>query len=147
MTHEQYMQEAIIEARKAYEIGEIPVGAVIVKDGAIIGRGYNQKEKLIDPTSHAEIEAIKDASKNIKDWRLVGSTLYVTAEPCIMCSGAIMHARIDRVIFGVKERKFGGVVSHADILDIRTLNHRVEWLSGILEDEIADMMTSFFRAL
>ncbi len=147
MTHEDYMQQAIIEARKAYDSGEVPVGAVIVSNDEIIGRGYNKKEELLDVTSHAEIEAIKDACNNINDWRLKGSTLYVTAEPCIMCCGAIIHSRIDRVIFGIKEKKFGGVISHAEILDIRTLNHRVEWLSGVLEDEILMMMTNFFKEI
>ena len=98
--HIFFMQQAIIEAKKAYEIMEVPVGAVIVKDGQIIGKGYNKKETKKNPVSHAEIEAIQQACLNNHDWRLNGSILYVTAEPCIMCAGAIMHARIDKVIFG-----------------------------------------------
>lgn len=139
------MMQAIEEARIAGEQGEVPVGAVIVKDGDIIGYGHNKKEKNIDPTSHAEIEAIKDACRNMGDWRLNGSCIYITAEPCVMCCGAIIHARISRVFFGVAEPKFGGVLSKASIFDITSFNHHVEWLSGICEKEISEMMKNFFK--
>ena len=122
---EFFMKEALKEAKKAYKKEEIPVGAVIVKDDKVIGAGYNKKETSKSPVSHAEIEAIYEACKNTNDWRLNGASLYVTAEPCIMCAGAILHARIDKVYFGVKETKFGGVVSIANIFDINEMNHKV----------------------
>lgn len=145
--HIFFMQQAIIEAKKAYEIMEVPVGAVIVKDGQIIGKGYNKKETKKNPVSHAEIEAIQQACLNNHDWRLNGSILYVTAEPCIMCAGAIMHARIDKVIFGVKEPKFGGIISKDNIFDKSDLNHSVTYEYGILEDEISNLMKLFFQKL
>ena len=126
---------------------EVPVGAVIVKDDKVIGAGYNKKETNKSPISHAEIEAIQAACKNTNDWRLNGASLYVTAEPCIMCAGAILHARIDKVYFGVKEPKFGGVVSIANIFDINKMNHRVEYFSGLMSDEINQLMKSFFIKL
>lgn len=145
MNHEYFMMQAVFEARQAGEQGEVPVGAVIVKDDKIIGRGGNKKEKSIDPTSHAEIEAIKDACLFLNDWRLNDSLIYITAEPCVMCCGAIIHARISRVFFGVSEPKFGGVLSKASIFDITSFNHRVEWLSGICDREISEMMKNFFK--
>lgn len=145
--HIFYMQQAILEAKKAYEIMEVPIGAVIVKNGSIIGRGFNKKETQKNPISHAEIEAIQQACLNIHDWRLNNSTLYVTAEPCIMCAGAILHARIDKVIFGVKEPKFGGIISQDNIFDQSNLNHTVSYEYGILEDEISNIMKSFFKKL
>ena len=120
--HLKYMQLAYYQAQKAFDIMEVPVGAVIVKDDKVIGAGYNKKETNKSPISHAEIEAIQAACKNTNDWRLNGASLYVTAEPCIMCAGAILHARIDKVYFGVKEPKFGGVVSIANIFDINKMN-------------------------
>lgn len=145
--HLKYMQLAYSQAEKAFEIMEVPVGAVIVKDDKVIGAGYNKKETSKNPISHAEIEAIQEACKNIHDWRLNGASLYVTAEPCIMCAGAILHARIDKVYFGVKEPKFGGVVSIANIFDINKMNHRVEYFSGLMSDEITHLMKSFFIKL
>lgn len=139
------MREAINEAEKAGKQGEVPIGAVIVLGDKIIGRGHNRKEELNDPLSHAETEAIKDACNNIQDWRLNGSLIYVTAEPCIMCVGAIIHARISRVIFGAVEPKFGCVCSQIGIFDKNLFNHRVEWLSGICKDEITTLMQSFFK--
>lgn len=144
MNHHVFMQLAIKEAILASEAGEVPVGAVIVKNGQVIGKGRNRKEEKHNPIYHAEIEAITDACNTVGDWRLTDSVMYVTAEPCIMCCGAIIHARISRVIFGVKEPKFGGVISHADILDITSLNHRVEWLSGVCEEEVSQLMREFF---
>ncbi len=141
------MAEAIAEARLASGAGEVPVGAVIVRNGEIIGRGRNRKEEKKSPVSHAEIEAIEAACAYIGDWRLTESVMYVTAEPCVMCSGAIIHARIPRVVFGVKEPKFGGVVTHACIFDTPSFNHRTEWLSGVCREEIAAMMKDFFSGL
>ena len=145
--HLKYMQLAYAEAQKALNIMEVPVGAVIVKDDKIIGTGYNKKETNKNPLSHAEIEAIYEACRNTGDWRLNGACMYVTAEPCIMCAGAILHARIDKVYFGVKEPKFGGVVSIANIFDINKMNHRVEYFSGLMSDEINQLMKSFFIKL
>lgn len=145
--HLKYMQLAYYQAQKAFDIMEVPVGAVIVKDDKVIGAGYNKKETYKSPISHAEIEAIQAACKNTNDWRLNGASLYVTAEPCIMCAGAILHARIDKVYFGVKEPKFGGVVSIANIFDINKMNHRVEYFSGLMSDEINQLMKSFFIKL
>lgn len=143
--HEDFMRAAIAEARNAAEHGEVPVGAVIIKDNAIIGIGRNRKEELNDPTSHAEMEAIRNACETIGGWRLNGSSIYVTAEPCLMCAGAILHARIDKVYFGVKEPKFGAVLSAANVFDNVAYNHRAEWFSGILSDEIETMMKDFFK--
>ena len=145
--HLKYMQLAYYQAQKAFDIMEVPVGAVIVKDDKVIGAGYNKKETNKSPISHAEIEAIQAACKNTNDWRLNGASLYVTAEPCIMCAGAILHARIDKVYFGVKEPKFGGVVSIANIFDINKMNHRVEYFFGLMSDEINQLMKSFFIKL
>ncbi|MCX7988711.1 MAG: tRNA adenosine(34) deaminase TadA [Thermodesulfovibrio sp.] len=141
------MKEALIEAKKAYEKGEIPVGAVLVIDGEIISRAYNQKETTFDPTAHAEILAIRQASQIIGAWRLTEATLYVTKEPCIMCSGAIVNARIKRVVYGCHDPKGGGVVSLYRILQDNRLNHQVEIQSGILEDECRHILQKFFREL
>lgn len=145
--HLKYMQLAYAEAQKALEIMEVPVGAVIVKDDKIIGAGYNKKETNKNPLSHAEIEAIYEACRNTGDWRLNGASIYVTAEPCIMCAGAILHARIDKVYYGVNEPKFGGVSSVVNIFDINKLNHKVEYFSGIMSEEISQMMKEFFSKL
>lgn len=145
--HLKYMQLAYAEAQKALDIMEVPVGAVIVKDDKIIGAGYNKKETDKNPLSHAEIEAIYEACRNTGDWRLNGASMYVTAEPCIMCAGAILHARIDKVYYGVNEPKFGSVSSVANIFDINKLNHKVEYFSGIMSEEISQMMKEFFSKL
>lgn len=145
--HLKYMQLAYAEAQKALNIMEVPVGAVIIKDDKVIGAGYNKKETNKNPLSHAEIEAIYEACKNTGDWRLNGACMYVTAEPCIMCAGAILHARIDKVYYGVNEPKFGGVSSVANIFDISKLNHKVEYSSGIMQEEIGQMMKEFFIKL
>lgn len=147
MDKDFYMAAAIKEALKSFDEGEVPVGAIIVKDDKIIGYGRNRKECKKDPVSHAEIEAIQMACKTLDDWRLNGSTMFVTAEPCIMCCGAILHARIDKVYFGVRESKFGGVVSKAEIFDSINLNHKTKWEEGIMADEISIMMKEFFNKL
>lgn len=146
-SHIYFMQQAILQARKAYDLMEVPVGAVIVKDNEIIGKGFNKKEQLNDPVSHAEIEAIKNACAYVGDWRLNDALMYVTAEPCIMCAGAVLQARIQKVFFGVKEPKFGGVVSKDNIFDKTDLNHKVSYEYGMLADEISELMKSFFLKL
>jgi len=144
--NEYFMRLAIKEAKKAYKLGETPIGCVIVKDDKVIARGYNRRE--IDKLSlnHAEIIAIKKASKYIDDWRLDGLKMYITLEPCCMCAGAIIQARIDEVYYGAKDYRFGADVSYAHIFDL-PYNHKVNIKGGILEEECSSLMTSFFKEL
>lgn len=142
---EFFMREALKEAEIALANDEIPIGCVIVKDGKIIGRGHNAREDLQRAVMHAEVMAIEEANAHEKSWRLLDTTLFVTIEPCVMCSGAIGLARIPWVIYGAKNQKFGAAGSLYDILTDERLNHRVELESGILEAECAQMMQDFFR--
>lgn len=142
---EFFMREALKEAEIALANDEIPIGCVIVKDGKIIGRGHNVREELQRAVMHAEVMAIEEANAHEKSWRLLDTTLFVTIEPCVMCSGAIGLARIPWVIYGAKNQKFGAAGSLYDILTDERLNHRVELESGILEAECAQMMQDFFR--
>lgn len=144
---EYFMREALIEAQRAYEKGEIPIGAVIVLNNEIIARAHNLKETLNDATAHAEILAIREASKVLSNWRLLDTTLYVTKEPCIMCSGAIVHARIKRLVYGVDDPKGGGVESLYRLLSDRRLNHQVDIKKGILERECREILKRFFLLL
>ena len=142
-----FMREAIKEARKAFEMGEVPIGAVVVCDGRIVARAHNLTESTHDPTAHAEILAIREAASSMKNWRLSGCTLYSTVEPCIMCTGALVLARIKEVVYGVPDPKFGGSVSLYSIpTDVR-LNHNFVVRKGPFGDEIAQMMRDFFRLL
>ncbi|MDY6821654.1 MAG: nucleoside deaminase [Deferribacterota bacterium] len=143
----KFFDEAIKEANIAYSIGEVPVGAVVVLDNKIISRGYNMKESTKNPLYHAEIVALKKASEILGDWRLNHSSLYVTLEPCIMCCGAIIHFRVEKVFFCLPDEKFGGVISNAHIFDINSLNHRVSYYYGYNEEYIKDLLKSFFRNL
>lgn len=141
-----FMQQALREARKAYAATEVPVGAVIVKEGQVIARGWNQVETLKDGTAHAEMLALTGAQSVVGDWRLEGCTLYVTKEPCPMCAGAIVHCRPDRVVFGLPDLKGGAAGGWINLLDSNPpLNHTCEVTSGILEDECKAMIQSFFR--
>ena len=142
---EEFMREALKEAEIALVNDEIPIGCVIVKDGKIIGRGHNAREELQRAVMHAEVMAIEEANAYEKSWRLLDTTLFVTIEPCVMCSGAIGLARIPQVIYGAKNQKFGAAGSLYDILTDERLNHRVELENGILEAECAQMMQDFFR--
>ena len=144
---EAYMREALALAREAAEAGEVPVGAVIVKDGQIVGRGRNSTETDKDPTCHAEINAIKDAAKTLGGWRLSGCSMYVTAEPCSMCAGAIVLARIKELYIGTEDPKAGACVSLSNITTDSRLNHQVELHTGVLRDECSAELKSFFRAL
>lgn len=144
---EKYMKEALKEARKAYKLGEVPIGCVIVYEGKIIGRGYNRRNTDKTTLAHAEISAIKKASKFIHDWRLEGCTLYVTLEPCQMCSGAIIQARIDRVVMGSMNPKAGCGGSLLNILENESFNHQALVTRGILEDECSEILTRFFKEL
>lgn len=144
---EKYMREAVKQAKKAYALGEVPIGCVIVHEGKIIGRGYNRRNTDKSTLSHAEITAIKKASKAIGDWRLEECTLYVTLEPCQMCAGAIVQARIPKVVMACMNPKAGCAGSILNILDMPEFNHQVEAVRGVLEEECACMLKNFFKEL
>ena len=144
---ERYMKEALAEAKKAAAAGEVPVGAVIVKDGEIIGRGHNETETAKDPTAHAEMIAIRQAAKNLGGWRLTGCTLYVTTEPCSMCAGAIVWSRISRLFIGTMDPKSGACGSVFNIPQESRLNHFVEIETGLMQEECSSLMKSFFKEL
>ena len=146
-TDEKYMKEAIRQAKKAYMIGEVPIGCVIVYQDKIIGRGYNRRNTDKSTLSHAEITAIKKASKKMGDWRLEGCTLYVTLEPCQMCAGAIVQARIDEVVMGSMNPKAGCGGSVLNLLEMPEFNHQVKVARGIMEEECSQMLTNFFKEL
>lgn len=143
---EYYMGLALAEAQKAQPAGEVPVGAVIVSGGYVIGKGFNRPISGNDPTAHAEIVALRDAAQHQQNYRLSDATLYCTVEPCMMCAGAIIHARIARVVFGTPDPKAGAAGSIYNVLTDPRLNHRVEVLSGIREDECAALLRQFFSA-
>ena len=142
---EQFMDLALREAARAREVDEVPVGCVIVHDGRLIGRAHNQRETLHDPTAHAEMIAITQAAEALGDWRLEGATLYVTLEPCAMCSGAIVLARIPRVVYGARDPKAGAVRTFYRLLEDERLNHRCEVVEGVRQAECAAALQDFFR--
>jgi len=142
---EYFMQQALLEAQKAYAKDEVPVGAVIVMNGEIIGAGHNCRESDNDPTMHAEIVAIRAASRQLKSWRLSGCDLFVTLEPCPMCAGAIIQSRIDRVVFGAFDPKAGCAGTLYNLLSDTRFNHRAEIVSGVSEEECADLLRRFFK--
>ena len=144
---ERWMKAALKEAEKAFDRGEVPVGAVVVHDNRVVGRGYNQTEGLKDPTAHAEIIAIGAAAGNFDSWRLSDCSLYATLEPCAMCAGAIVLARIDRLIFGPYDPKAGACGSLMNIIQDRRLNHQVSITSGVLADDCRVLLRSFFEKL
>jgi tRNA(adenine34) deaminase len=144
-SHERWMAAALEEARAAAARGEVPVGAVVVRDGAVIGRGRNQVETLKDPTAHAEILALGAAGSDREDWRLDDATLYVTLEPCTMCCGAILLARVGRLVFGAADPRAGAVVSTARLLDGNPYRHAVEVVAGIGADRCGAILQEFFR--
>lgn len=146
-TDAKYMKEAIRQAKKAYAIGEVPIGCVIVRDGKIISRGYNRRTIDKNTLAHAELGAIKKASKKLDDWRLEGCTMYVTLEPCQMCAGALVQSRIDRVVVGCMNPKAGCAGSILNLLQMPEFNHQVELETGVLEEECSQMMKDFFREL
>ncbi len=145
--HEKYMKEALKQAKKAYALGEVPIGCVIVYGNKIIGRGYNRRNTDKNTLAHAEITAINKASRFIGDWRLEDCTLYVTLEPCQMCSGAIVQARIPEVVIGCMNPKAGCAGSILNILQMPAFNHQVNITRGVLETECSDMLTVFFKEL
>ena len=140
------MRAALDLAREAASIDEVPVGAVVVAEGAIVGRGFNQPISRRDPTAHAEIMALRDAASTVGNYRLPGTTLYVTLEPCIMCSGAIMHARVGRVVFGAQDPKTGAAGSVVNLYDESRLNHHATIEGGVLAEECGKLLSSFFAA-
>jgi tRNA(adenine34) deaminase len=141
------MQEAILEAEKAERIGEVPIGAVIVKDGEIIGRGHNLRETTLDPTAHAEMIAIREASRHLQAWRLLDCTLYVTLEPCPMCAGALIQGRVRKVVYGTTDPKAGCAGTLMNLLQEPRFNHETELVGGVLQEECAALLTGFFRKL
>lgn len=143
--HERFMEEALQLARDAARHGEVPVGAVVVLEGEIVGRGWNSPIRLVDPTAHAEILALREASRRLGNYRLPGADVYVTLEPCVMCAGALVHARVRRLIFGARDLRFGGVRSKFQLADSPLLNHRVEVIEGIRAAECTELLREFFR--
>ena len=141
------MKEAIRQAKKAGKLDEVPIGCVIVRNGKIIARGYNRRNTEKSTLAHAEIQAIRKASKVIGDWRLEDCTMYITLEPCQMCAGAIVQARIPRVVIGSRNPKAGCAGSILDLLHVPAFNHQVELEEGVLQEECSEMLTSFFREL
>jgi len=145
MDDEALMKEALHEAQSAFAEGEVPIGAVVAKDGQILGRGHNSKENLCDPTAHAEILALRQAGRFSRNWRLTGSALYVTAEPCLMCLGAALQARVATIVFGCEEPKFGALRLLAQDDIVRAGNHKLIVQGGILAQECAEVLRSFFE--
>ncbi|MBN1113964.1 MAG: nucleoside deaminase [Oligoflexia bacterium] len=143
----KFMKLALKEAEKAFKKREVPVGALIVKDNRIIARGHNERISRSDSTAHAEINAIRKASKKLGDWRLCGTTLYVTVEPCLMCAGAVIHSRIGRVVFGCAEPKMGALVSQYRVFDNSLIHHIPEYTGYVLAEECGRILGSFFAGL
>jgi tRNA(adenine34) deaminase len=146
MDHETYMHLALDLAAEAEAAGEVPVGAVVVLDGSVIGRGRNAGIEQNDPTAHAEMVALRQAGAAIGNYRLEGATLYATVEPCVMCAGAVVAARLERLVFGARDLRFGGVRSKFRLADSEVLNHRLEIVEGVLGAEVTAMMQKFFAA-
>ena len=140
-----FMEKAISQAQKAYDLGEVPVGALIIRKGEVLSEAHNLTGSMKDPTAHAEVLAIRKASERLRDWRLVGCTLYTTLEPCAMCAGALVLSRIERLVFGAADPKSGMVGSLGNLVCDDRLNHRLEVTSGILQDESADLLRSYFK--
>jgi len=145
ITDQEAMQAALAEARLASEAGEVPIGAVVVHQGKIIARGQNSLLRNLDPTAHAEIIAMRDAAKAIGNYRLIGCTLYVTLEPCAMCAGAMIHARLDRMVYATADPKAGACGSVLSVLNHPRLNHQMQVEQGIAAEESAEMLRAFFR--
>lgn len=144
---EKYMRQAIRQAKKAYELDETPIGCVIVHEGQVIGRGYNRRNTDKNPLAHAEITAIRKASRKLGDWRLEECTLYVTLEPCQMCAGAIVQSRVARVVVGCMNPKAGCAGSILNLLDVKEFNHQVQLETGVMEEECSALMKEFFKEL
>ena len=139
------MREAMMQAVKALEADEVPVGAVIVHGGRIIARAYNQRETLRDPTAHAEMIAITQAAESLDNWRLEGATLYVTKEPCVMCAGAMVQARVETLVYGARDEKAGAAGSVVNLVEEPRFNHRIKVVAGVLEEESGKLLKEFFQ--
>ena len=146
MTDENWMRYAIRMAQRAEQQGEVPVGAIIVRNDTCIAEGWNQPIQNHDPSAHAEIMALRQAGQTIQNYRLTDCTVYVTLEPCVMCMGALAHARIKRIVFGAYDPKRGAVCHALQLADADFLNHTMQWQGGVLENECAELLTDFFRA-
>ncbi len=144
MDKNSFMEEALIEAKKALKKGEVPVGAVVVLEENIIGRGYNQSITKNDPTAHAEIMALKDAAMNLKNYRLKDTLVYTTLEPCLMCAGALVHARIKKLIYSASDPKSGVIESNGNLIQSAFLNHKISYEGGILKEESSEILKNFF---
>jgi tRNA(adenine34) deaminase len=143
--HEPFMRLALDQARLADAAGEVPIGAVVVVEGHVVGRGFNRPIGAVDPTAHAEVLALREAAGAVGNYRLVGADVYVTVEPCLMCVGALVLARVRTVVFGAREPKTGALVSTLQPLQIPALNHRFDVVEGVLEDDCRELMQAFFR--
>ena len=143
--YDEWMDAALDEARRARDAGEVPIGAVVARDGAIVGRGFNQPISSGDPTAHAEIVAIRDAARHVGNYRLTGAVLCVTIEPCLMCLGALAHARIATLVYGAPEPKSGALISVVRGAELPGFNHRVEVIGGVREDACRELMQAFFK--
>ncbi len=141
-----FMKLALKEAQKAYDLDEVPIGAVIVKDNKVIAKGHNIRESHQDSTGHAEIVAIKKANKKLDSWRLCGCTIYVTVEPCIMCAGALIQSRVDRIVYGAKDLKGGALGTSINVLEADNINHKPEVTSDILEKECSEIIKRYFNS-
>ena len=141
-----FMREALAEARRAADAGEVPIGAVLTVDDVIVARGYNRPISSLDPTAHAEICVLRDAARALGNYRLVGATLFVTVEPCLMCVGALVHARVRQVVYGAVEPKTGALVSAVAALALPGLNHTFDVVGGVCEEECRALMQEFFKA-
>ena len=144
---DHFMEQALLRAQRAAEDGEVPVGAVVVCDGEIIAEGFNRRESWQDPTAHAELIAVRRAAEELGSWRLCGCTVYVTLEPCPMCAGMLVNARVDRLVFGASDPKAGAVRSLFALADDPRLNHRMEVRQGVMGDACGQVLTDFFRAI
>ena len=145
LLHESFMQEALIEARKAYALGEVPIGAVIVQNGEIIARGHNRSIIDCDPTAHAEIVAIREACRIMSNYRLPDTTLYVTLEPCTMCAGSFLHTRIDTVVYGAGDSRNGALGTNLNVNDYKAFNHKITIIPRVLQEECSRLIKEFFK--
>jgi tRNA(adenine34) deaminase len=142
----EWMARALALAARAASLGEVPVGALVVRDGVVLGEGYNHPIGACDPSCHAEIHALREAARHQANYRLPGTTLYVTIEPCTMCVGAMIHARVSRLVFGAREPRAGAVVSRLNLLDQSHYNHQLSWSEGVLAEDCAQVLKAFFRS-
>jgi len=142
---QKWMKQALQLAQKAQSLDEVPVGAVLVKGGEVIGEGWNQTISACDPTAHAEVVALRDAAKRLNNYRVIDTTLYVTLEPCAMCVGALVHGRVQRLVYAASEPKNGAVSSQINLLELHAFNHRIDVSRGVLEAQASDLLTSFFK--